>query len=177
MRNPFEYFTLGSLGVVLILLLIGIAIFLIIRWRNGEPLLPSFSFSAIAPGRRKKIKHNKNTQGKENPDDNSIFCINIYPDKFVGEFMLKTAVAKDADIWEIGNKKALLQMRSDKLYAKLSLPDDIIYPPERLARMIGCEPLRRLKGLKFKWYQHLAPFAPVVALLIVFLLWVVIKGD
>lgn len=152
-------------GVIMLLmfgLIIG-GIFAIKHWKGGG----SFSFKFRKPS-LKNIK-------KPPVDPNTVLCLNIYPDKIVGEYMLKSSVDATANIWEKGAKKYILQVHKDKKYQAVRLPDAVVYPPERLARMMGCEPLRKLKSLKFKWYEQLAPFAPVVALLIGFVLFVIVK--
>lgn len=149
----------GGIVILLIIAVIIIGIIVINRWRSGSSM---------------SLKGVKVNLKRQKTDDNTVFCLNIYPNKIVGEYMLKTSVCKDADIWPIGSKKPVLQGYKDGHYIKISQPDDIAYPPERLARMMGCEPLRRLKSLKFKWYEQLAPFAPVVALAIAGILFMVI---
>jgi len=158
-------------GGLLILLIIGVVILAIIvikRLISGQPL-PFAGFSI------KKIKSNvKSGIKRQKPDEDMVLCLNIYEDKIVGEYMLKKSVCLDADIWEVGSKKHLVQTNKNNQWGHLDLPDDIVYPPERLARMMGCEPLRKLKSLKFTWFEKAAPFAPVVALLIGALLFIIV---
>ncbi len=158
-------------GGLLILLIIGVVILAIIvvnRLINGQPLpFAGFSFSKIKSNVKSGIKRQK-------PSDDMVLCLNVYENKIVGEYMLKNSVCKDADIWEYNSKKYLLQTNKDNQWKRIDLPEDISYPPERLSRMMGCEPLRKLKSLKFTWYEKVAPFAPVVALLIGALLFIIV---
>lgn len=155
-------------GVFILLVFIGLPIAYIFykKWRAGGSV-------SIKPSNLKESI--KSIIKKEKLDDSLVLCLNVYGDRIVAETMLKKSVCPDADIWEIGAKKYLLQGYVDGKWVKVELPGDIAYPPERLCRMMGCEPLRRLKSLKFKWYEQMAPFAPVAALLIGFLLYIVVK--
>lgn len=144
-----------TLGGVLMIVGIGvviIAIMVINRLIHGEPVTVK---SINMPGKKK--------------DDGTVLCLNIYPDKIVGETMLTKSIAPDADVWGLANKKYRLQGIANKIYQKVVIPDTPRYPAERLARLPGCMPLRKFKASKRTWYQHLAPFAPVVALIIVVL--------
>lgn len=149
-------------GGILILAIIGaiiLAIILFKRWRSGG----SMSLKGISMD----FKRQKN-------DKNTVLCFNVYSDKIVGEYMLRKSVLKDADEWKLGSKTYLYQGYDGKNWLRIVQPDKVSYQPERLARMMGCEPLRRLKSLKFKWYEHLAPFAPVAALGIAALLLIMV---
>lgn len=148
------HFTFVGIVWLLVFLAIPVIVIIINRLAKGETItMPHFS-GISKPGKK---------------DGDTIECFNIYEHEIRGETMLKKSVCKDADIWEVGNKKMLWQKRmdGDKDFSRVDLPDEVHYPPERAARMIGCEPLRKLKSLKFNWYEHLAPFAPVIALGIV----------
>lgn len=140
-------------GGLLILGIIGAVVFVIIiisRWRKTG----SMSIPAVSLG------------GSGNRKDDTVLCLNVYKDSIKGEYMKKDAVAKGADIVEIGSKKYVFQGNfgtSD--WRQLPIPDEVIYPTERLSRMMGCLPLRRFKASSEKWYEKLAPFAPVVALI------------
>jgi len=116
--------------------------------------------------------------GKKPPSsDGTILCLNIYPDRIVCERMVEKATAVNARLWSLNGKKMKLQMRKDKKeFAPVFLPDKISYPPERMARMMGCLPLQQLKSLRFSLLEQLAPFAPVAALAIAAVLFIVIVG-
>lgn len=133
-----------------------------------------FAFKFWRSGGSLSVKSVKTGFTRQKKDPDSILCLNVYPTKIVGENMLKKSVHPDAKVWELGTRKYLLQKVENRQYLPLELPDEIAYPPERLARMMGCEPLRRLKSLKFKWYEQLAPFAPVIALVIGSILLIVV---
>lgn len=155
------HITLGG-GIFLAfigLVIAGIVVFN--RWRSGAPV--SFNRESIKRGLT-----------REKAPDDTILCLNVYQDRIVGEYIPKDKVNSDADRWELGTKKYILQQIPDKEPGQLELPDTIAYPPERLARMMGCEPLRKLKSLKFKWYEQLAPFAPVIAFVIAAILFIVV---
>ena len=165
----------GLLWLLLLVVVLPVAFILINKWRNGESI--SFSFSSLDPRNIKlgslKPKNIKETLKGNKPDDGSVLCLNVYANKIVGEYMLKKAVNEISDTWGLGNKKYLLQGRTKDTWSPVLLPSIISYPTERLARMMEC-PLTKLKSLKFHWYEHAAPFAPVVALGIGALLWVVV---
>lgn len=123
-------------------------------------------------GRSINLKNLKSPFKKE--DSDSAECLNIYPDCIKVETMLKKSISSDADMWQFGTKKFYIQCYINGKYTGFKLPDTISYPPERLARMMGCQPLRRLKSLKFGLLEQLAPFAPVVALGIGALLFIIV---
>ena len=159
----------GGLLILLIIALVIVGIIVIKRLISGEGLpFAGLSFKKL------KDTNIKTALKKHKPDENLILCLNEYPEKLVGEYMLKTSVCKDADTWDWGSKKYLFQIYDGKTYKRFDLPDTIAYPPERLARMMGCEPLRRLKSLKFTWLERAAPFAPVVAILIGAFLFIIV---
>jgi len=164
--------TWGGILILFIIALLVVAIIVVRRLIKGEPLpFNNVSFRSLGNLTPSKIKANVKNQ---KPNTDIILCLNIYSDKIIGEHMLKASVCKDADIWEYGSKKYLLQINDKGSWKRLDLPDVIAYPPERLARMMGCEPLRKLKSLKFTWYEKVAPFAPVVAILIGAFLFMVV---
>lgn len=162
--------TWGGILILFIIALLVVAFVVVNRLIKGEPL----PFSHISFSKLRNLTPSKIKATVQKPNTNTILCLNIYEDKIVGEYMLKTSVCKDADIWEYGSKKYLLQLNDNGVWKRLDLPDVIAYPPERLARMMGCEPLRKLKSLKFTWYEKVAPFAPVVAILIGALLFIIV---
>jgi len=130
-------------------------------------------------GERELAKAAQNKEGL-------IRCYNMYPKKMGGdkeEYMEKDKVCPLADYWEYTNKNKMYLVQvfdgmdgEEKKFKPFTLPDEISYPPERYARIIGCEPLQRLKSLKFGWLEQLAPFAPVVALLIGLVLFAIVVG-
>lgn len=152
------HITFGGIVFLICIALVIIGIIWFRSWRSGSNINWSF-------WKREK---------KEKPDADSILCFNIYPDKYKVEKMLKKSVCKDAEIIKIGNTQYVMQGWNGKEFLAVHEPEDIIYQPERLARMMGCEPLRRLKSLKFSKWEQLAPFAPVAALLIAFFLFIII---
>lgn len=150
------------LGILYLFIIAGIALAVIVI--KNKRTSGSFRLPSISIGGRKK------------PVDDSEWCFNIYPEKIAVERMLKTSIHKNARLWQVGNKQCRFQKYVGKQYVPAYLPDDIAFPPERLARMMGCEPLKKLKSLKFSWLENLAPFAPVVAMLIAAILFIVVIG-
>ena len=156
--------TFGGVLYLIAIALIIVSLIFISRWRSGGSF--SLSLRSLNP---KNIK----TPFKPKIDDGTVLCLNVYPDKIIGEYMLRSSVNKKAYTWEIGSKKYLMQYKSKNEWEPLCLPSIISYPTERLARMMEC-PLTKLKSLKFHWYEHAAPFAPVAALGIGVLMWVLV---
>lgn len=151
----------GGIVILIIIAVIVLGIIFIRRWRSGQ----SISLTGLHP------KNLKNTFKREKADESTELCFNIYPNKIVGEYMLRSAVVPDTDEWELGNKRYKMQGKKGKDWLKVVVSDEVLYPAERLARMMGCMPLRKFKSFKFNWYEKLAPYAPVVALIIVGLLF------
>lgn len=124
-------------------------------------------------GRRVSVKNISNPL-KRRPDDGTVECFNIYPDRIVVERMLEKSVLPEADIWELGTRKVVMQGYMNSKWTRVDLPVDIKYPPERLAGMMGCIPYRKLLSLKFSLLEKLAPYAPVAALGIGALLFIIV---
>lgn len=108
-----------------------------------------------------------------------IRCFNLYPKYYKQEFMAEKSVCPDARYFRFWDGKMRLVQKWEtktKQFVPVELPEVITYPAERAARIVGCEPLQRLKSIKYGWLEQIAPFAPVVALLIGFLALAVVLG-
>lgn len=162
--NPFATVSFGGILWIFGFIIFAVIIYLLIRILRGQGL-PNFSWSP------KNIKIKPGKLG-----DDYVLCFNDYPDKIACEPMRKKDMDKDAHPWKIGGKVYYYQGFKKEKFAALSLPEDISYLPETLARMMGCEPLKKLKSLKFSWLESLAPFAPVVALIVAAILFLILVG-
>lgn len=162
--NPFATVSGGGILWFFGIAVLAIIIYLLVRILRGKGL-PKLSWSL------KSVKLKTEKMG-----DDYTLCFNVYPDKIACEPMRKKDVCKGAHLWKIGNKDHYYQGFKDNGFTALSLPKDISFLPETLARMMGCEPLKKLKSLKFSWLEHLAPFAPVVALVVAGILFLIIVG-
>lgn len=109
-------------------------------------------------------------------ETNTILCWNVYDDCIRVEEMLKNSVCEDADAWQYASKKYAFQYFKGSHYYAGKLPAVPNYPPEKLARMHGAPDVRKLLSLRFDWWHNLAPFAPVAALGIGALLFIMILG-
>lgn len=165
--NPFSTLGLSGILALLIILAIVISAFVVVRaWKGKGFSLPSIPTIGLKSTIGMKVKRQ---------DTEHRHCLNYYKDKIAYEIMRKSDICKTARIWNIAGKNGLLQ-GFDKKHFPILLPDDISYPPERLARMMGCPPLKKLKSLRFSLLEQLAPFAPVIALAIGALLFIIVLG-
>lgn len=155
------HITFGGIVFLIVLILVIVGIVWFNSWRKGD---------------RGSLNIHIGKMSRKKKDDNLVACFNDYPDCYKMEYMLKTSVAKGADLIKIGAKQCYMQGWDGKKFIAVHEPKDIVYPTERLARMMGCEPLKKLKSLKFSRWEQLAPFAPVAALLIGTFLFVIIVG-
>jgi len=151
--------TWGGVLFIFIIIAVIIGIWLFNNWRQGKEIkMPRMDFY------RKK------------PDDGTVLCFNIYPDCYKVETMLKESTSKKARRCNINGKKGIMQKYDNRQYSPYIITDTVLYPADRAARMIGCKDLRELKSLKFSWFENIAPFAPVIALLIGVILFVIVLG-
>lgn len=112
---------------------------------------------------------------------NLVRCLNIYDRRTSDskvEYMEKEKTCPDADYWYYKNdgKWYLVQVwdKNDNKLVAFKLPTEITYRPDRYARILGCDPLRRLKSEKFGILEQIAPFAPVTAMVIGLIMMAVI---
>lgn len=118
------------------------------------------------------------------PVKDMVLCLNFYPRQLGGikvENMAPGDVALDADEWDCENNRLKYKLQywnvdQAKLVA-FRLSDKVTYTPDMVARMIGCEPLQKLKAIQSGWIERLAPFAPVAALGIGAILFVIVMGE
>lgn len=150
---------LGGIVILVVIALVGVLIFAIGRVRKG-----------------KNIKVWEDLSIRKQKESDTSYCLNVYENKIESTMMLNNSIAKGARKWHIGGRFYYLQGHKDKNYFPLLLPDTISYLPSTLARMMGCLPLQELKSLKFSILENLAPFAPVVALGIAAILFIIVLG-
>lgn len=157
-----------SFGGIAALLFFVALVFVLVKLTSKGENGSNFSFADL-----KNLRHRNEKPGDS---ENKVRCLNNYPDKYVLEYIDKDKVAADADSWEIGGKECFFQNIINNVSSRIELPTESKYPTERLARLMGCEPLRKLKSLKFGILDKLAPFAPVAAIGILAILMIMLKG-
>ncbi len=156
-------------GIVFLLIIVLLVMFLIAynRFKNDKGFniglkMPSFHGKPSLKG-----------IGKKTPEPASgTPCFNVYKNKMIVE---NVGGVENLFTWDISNKPHVFQSCVEGASTLIKLSDDITYQPDRLARMIGCVPLKRLKSLKFSILENLAPFAPVIALLIGLILYLIVS--
>lgn len=149
----------GIIFICVLATLIG-GIYLFNNWRQGKKVdIPKANIF-------KRVKQ----------DENTTLCFNIYASYYKVETMLTKGLYQPVRTCEIGNKPGIIQMNILKEYKPYVLSDKIGWPAERAARMIGCKDLRKLKAMKFSLLEQLATFAPVAAIAIGVLLFIIVMG-
>ena len=161
--------TWGGIIFLLIIVLVIVGLIAYNRFKNGK----GFNIGLTMPNFHEKPSFRRTHKEKSEVAIGTP-CFSIYKNKMVVENIENV---DSLYTWDIINKPYVFQGCVDGVYSLIKLSDDITYQPDRLARMIGCMPLKRLKSLKFSILENLAPFAPVVALLIGLILYLVVAGD
>ena len=164
--NPFGTIDIGGFLWIIIFIIVAIIIYLGRRILKGQGLPAIPSLDNFQP-QKKRINQQISDQ---------VLCMTISPGRIDYGQIFVSNLNNKSRLWDISNKKGFIQGVKDGESIPILLPDKISYLPEKLARMIGCLPLKRLKSLSYSLLENLAPFAPVIAIAIGAILFLIIVG-